>query len=116
MLAAFFTPEHLKPQCLRPKTPLSIWPLSDDCLDNYEHGKFMLTLGQLVNDELWEVRRFHLWYMEEAKVGLETFIVKVLAEYFHLSDDAQVIVEFHDMHRLLRRKDLDVAQVTLFAL
>ena len=75
----------------------------------------MLTLDDL-REEKWEVRRFHLWYMEAAKVGLETFIVKVSAEYFHLSDDAQVVVEFHDMHRLLRRKDLDVAQVTLFAL
>ena len=54
--------------------------------------------------------------MEVAKVGLRSFIVKVSAEYFHLPDDAQVLVDFHDMHRLLRRKDLDLAQVTLFAL
>ena len=54
--------------------------------------------------------------MEAAKVGLRDFVVKVPKEYFHLPDDDQVIVDFHDMHRLLRRKDLDVAQVTLFAL
>jgi hypothetical protein len=95
---------------------VSIWPLSDDCPDNYEHGKFMVTRGQLVNDEPWEVRRFHLWYMEVAKPGLRDFVVKVPAEYFHLPDDAHVVIDFHDMHRLLRRKDLDVAQVTLFAL
>ena len=73
-------------------------------------------MGQLVNDELWEVSRFHVWYMEAAKVGLETFIVKVSAEYFHMPEDGQVAVDFHVMHRLLRWKDLDVAQVTLFAL
>jgi hypothetical protein len=113
MLADFFSPQCLKH---RPPTPVLIWPLSDDCPNNYEHGKFMVTLGQLVLEEPWEIRRFHLWYMEAAKVGLCSFVVKVPAEYFHLLDDAQVLVDFHDMHRVLRRKDLDVAQVTLFAL
>ena len=77
---------------------------------------FMLTKAQLVHEEWWEVRKFHLWYMEAAKVGLQSFIVNVPAEYFHLDKDAQVIIDFHDMNRLLRREDLDVAQVTLFAL
>jgi len=54
--------------------------------------------------------------MEAAKVGLENFIIKILAEYFHMPTDGQVIVDFHDMYRLLHRKDLNVAQVTLFAL
>jgi hypothetical protein len=62
----------------------------------------MLTLGQLVNDESWEVRRFHLWYMEAAKVGLETFIVMIPAKYFHLPEDGEVVVDFQDMRRLLR--------------
>jgi hypothetical protein len=30
--------------------------------------------------------------------------------------DAYCSVVFHDMHRMLRRKDLDIAQVTLFAM
>jgi hypothetical protein len=30
--------------------------------------------------------------------------------------DGEVIVDFHDMHRLLQWKDLDVVQVTIFAL
>ena len=42
--------------------------------------------------------------------------MKVLGEYFHLPYNAQVVVHFHDMHRVLRRKDLDVSMVTLFAL
>ena len=75
----------------------------------------MLTLGDLL-EEKWEIRRFHLWYLEAAKVGLENFVIKIPTEYFHTLTDGQVIVDFHDMHRLLRRKDLDVAQVTLFAL
>jgi len=54
--------------------------------------------------------------MEAAKVGLENFIIKILAGYFHMPTDGQVIVDFHDMYRLLHRKDLNVAQVTLFAL
>jgi hypothetical protein len=113
MLADFFTPQYLKH---KPPTPVSIWPPSDDCPDNYKHGKFMVTLGQLVQEGPWEVRRFHLWYMKVTKVGLCSFVVKVPAEYFHLPDDAQVLVDFHDMHRVLQCKDLDVAQVTLFAL
>ena len=75
----------------------------------------MLTLGNLL-EEKWEVRRFHLWYMEAAKVGLCNFIIKIPVEYFHTPTDGQVIVDFHNMHRLLWQKNLDVAQVTLFAL
>ena len=74
-----------------------------------------MTLGDLL-EEKWEVRRFHLWYMEAAKVCLQNFIINIPAEYFHTPTDGQVIVDFHDMHRLLRQKDLDVAQVTIFAL
>jgi hypothetical protein len=73
-------------------------------------------MRQLINNEPWEVRRFHIWYMEAAKVGLWDFVVKVPGEYFHLPYDAQVIVDFHNMYRLLQWKDLDIAQVTLFAL
>jgi hypothetical protein len=40
--------------------------------------------------------------MEAAKVGLENFVVKIPAEYFHTSMDGQVIVDFHDMYRLLQ--------------
>jgi hypothetical protein len=54
--------------------------------------------------------------MEVAKAGLSSFVVMVSAEYFHLPEDVELIIEFHDMYRLLRRDDLDVAQVTLFAL
>jgi hypothetical protein len=72
-------------------------------------------LGDIL-EEKWEVRRFHLWYMEAAKAGLRNFIIKIPAEYFHTPMDGQVIIDFHDMYRLLRQKDLDIAQVTLFAL
>ena len=37
-------------------------------------------------------------------------------EYFQLEDDCFFTVDFHDMYRLQRRKDLDIAQVTLFAI
>ena len=75
----------------------------------------MLTLGDLLDDK-WEVRRFHLWYMEAVKVGLENFVINIPTEYFHMPTYGEVIVDFHDMHKLLRWKDLNVAQVTLFAL
>ena len=100
----------------RPRTPSSVWPLTPDCPDNFENGKFMLHLGQLVQEEPWEVRRFHLWYMHASKLGMKEFVVRGPKEYFHLEEDCDFIVDFHDMHRLLRCKDLDVAQVTLFAL
>ena len=54
--------------------------------------------------------------MEAAKLGMKTFIVKVPGKYFHLPYNAQVIIDFHDMHRVLQRKDLGVGMVTLFAL
>ena len=54
--------------------------------------------------------------MNAAKVGLQSFVVKIPMKYFHLPEDDQVVVELHDMHRLLWRKDLDVAMVMLFAM
>ena len=75
----------------------------------------MMTLGDLL-EEKWEVRRFHLWYIKVAKAGLQDFVIKIPAYYFHMPTDGEILVDFHDMYRLLRRKDLDVAQVTLFAL
>ena len=89
--------------------------MSDDCPDNYEHGKFMMTLGDLLENK-WEVRRFHLWYIEAVKAGLHTFVIKISVEYFHTPTDGEILVDFHDMYRLLQRKDLDIAQVTLFAM
>ena len=61
----------------------------------------MLTLGNLL-EEKWEVRRFHLWYMEATKVDLETFVIKILAKYFHMPTDGEILIDFHDMYRLLR--------------
>ena len=55
--------------------------------------------------------------MEAAKAGLHGFLVKVVAEYFHLpGNDVELPVDFHDMYRLLREQDLDIAQVTLFSM
>jgi hypothetical protein len=73
----------------------------------------MLSLGQLIQEELWEVRRFHLWYMHASKLGMKEFIQRVPKEYFHLDEDAYFSIVFHDMHRLLWRKDLNITQVTL---
>jgi len=65
------------------------------------HEKFMLTVGDLL-EERWKVRRFHLWYMEAAKLGLHNFGINILAEYFHMPTNGVIVVDFHDMHRLLR--------------
>jgi hypothetical protein len=75
----------------------------------------MMTLGDLLEWK-WEVRRFHLWYIKEAKAGLHTFVIKIPAEYFHTPTDGEILIDFHGMYRLLWRKDLDVTQVTLFAM
>jgi hypothetical protein len=75
----------------------------------------MVPLGQLI-EELWEVRRFHLWYMNASKLGMKDFVARVPKEYFHLTEDCEFPVDFHDMQRMLRRKDLDVAQITLFSM
>ena len=53
--------------------------------------------------------------MHAAQLGMKDFIVRAPKEYFHLEEDCY-FTDFHDMHRLLRCKDRNVAQVTLFAL
>jgi len=54
--------------------------------------------------------------MHVAKLGMNNFIARPSKDYFHLEDDCLFTVDFHDMHRLLRCKDLNVAKVILFAL
>jgi hypothetical protein len=98
----------------RPKSPVG-WPCLDDCPENYELGKYMLTLGELM-EELWDMRKFHLWYMETVKAGLCSFVIHVSQKYFSFQSDGIVVVDFDDMHRLLRRKDLNLSHVTLFSL
>jgi hypothetical protein len=75
----------------------------------------MVPLGLLI-EESWEVQRFHLWYMNASKLGMKDFIARVPKEYFHLTEDCEFPVDFHDMQRMLRRKDLNVAQITLFSM
>ena len=86
------------------------WPLSDDCSENYEHGKFMVMgpahIGAVGDKEVPSLVH---------GAGLHDSVVKVLAEYFNLTDNTQIVIDLHDMHRLLQPKDLDIAQVTLFA-
>ena len=113
MLTDFSTPSCLN---YRPPTLPSVWPLTPYCPNNFKNGKFMLPLGQLIQDEPWKVQRFHLWYMHAAQLGMKDFIVRAPKEYFHLEDDCFFTVDFHDMYRMLRCKDLDVAQVIFFAM
>ena len=54
--------------------------------------------------------------MYAAKLGMKEFIVRAPKEYFHLEDDCFFTIDFHDMYRMLRCKDLDVAQVIFFAM
>ena len=54
--------------------------------------------------------------MHAAKLGMKNFTVRAPKEFFHLKDDCLFTVDFNNLHRLLWRKDLDVAQVTLFAM
>jgi hypothetical protein len=68
----------------------------------------MLTLGELMK-ESWDVKKFHLWYIEAAKAGLCSFGIHVPRKYLSFQSDDIVVVDFHDMHRLLRCKDLDLA-------
>ena len=53
--------------------------------------------------------------MHVVKLGVKDIIVRAPKEYFHLEEDYPFTIDFHDIHRLLRRKDLNVAQVTIFA-
>lgn len=99
-----------------PTPPTSFWhPTDEEFSDKYENGKMMLPIGQLV-EELWEVWRFHRWYMNASNVSMMEFVVRVPKESFLLDEDRYISVELRDMHSLLPRQDLNVTQVTLFAL
>ena len=99
----------------RPPSPGGHWLLKE-CPDNFENGKFMLTLTQLVTEEEWETRRFHRWYIYASEAGLRSLAIKVKKKLFHLDEDSYLTLTFEDMHALLRRKDLDVSIVTLYAM
>jgi hypothetical protein len=55
----------------------------------------------------------HFYYMQARKLGMKEFIVRVPKEYFYLDKDVCCPNVFHDMCKLLRCKDHDIAQVTL---
>ena len=76
----------------------------------------MIPKAQLIDAEDWETRKFHAWYMECAKRGLYSFSVLLPKECFHYPVELQFTITFDDMSRLLRRQDIDVAQVTLFTM
>lgn len=99
----------------RPPSPGGRW-LLEECPDNFENGKFMLSKVQLVEQEEWITRRFHIWYMHVAPMGFDSVMVKVPKELFHRDDDYYMPVNFKDMHIMLRCKDIDVSLVTLFAM
>lgn len=54
--------------------------------------------------------------MVAAKPGLDSFVGNVPKEAFKLAKDVKIVIDFHDMHRMLRRTDFNIAQVTLLAL
>lgn len=78
----------------------------------------MLPLGQLVGDEPWLTRRFHIWYMYASAAGMSEIDVRVPAALFHLEGegDFHFNLTFHDVHRMMRRKELGLSHVTLFTM
>jgi len=77
----------------------------------------MIPEAQLIDDEKWDTRKFHLWYMEVAKAGMTCFTIKIPSDFFHLpSGDIQLHVDFQEMYNLLWEEDLDIVQITLFSL
>jgi hypothetical protein len=53
--------------------------------------------------------------MEAVKAGLHSSIMKVLTNVFYLANNKnKIVVDFHDMHRLLWRKGLNINQLTFF--
>jgi len=87
----------LYPCFARPTNTLQInlFTEAEDCPGHYELGKFMLPKAQLIDDEKWDTRKFHLWYMEAAKAEMTGFTVKIPKELFHLpGGDIQLHVDF----------------------
>jgi hypothetical protein len=77
----------------------------------------MIPKQKLLEENKWDTRKFHLWYMEASKRGMSSFNVKIPVEYLHLpGNDFTIPVDFKDMYRLLREEDLDIIQLTLFSL
>jgi hypothetical protein len=53
---------------------------------------------------------------ERVEVRNEGFRCEGPQGVLHLTEDCEFPIDFHDMQRMLRRKDLDVAQITLFSM
>jgi hypothetical protein len=53
--------------------------------------------------------------MEAVKEGLHSSIIKVLTNVFNLANNkTKILVDFHNMHRLLCHKGLNINQLTFF--
>jgi hypothetical protein len=65
----------------------------------------MIPKQKLLEENKWDTKKFHLWYMEASKRGMSSFNINILVEYFHLpGNDFTIPVDFKDMYRLLRRR------------
>jgi hypothetical protein len=99
----------------RQSTPPGGW-LNPDCPDKFKIGTFMLPIDHMIYNEQWDVRRFHIWYMHASELGVKEFMVRCPKELFNTDEDFSFPIHLEDMHDLLRRRELDMSLITLFAM
>ena len=83
--------------------------------ENYEHGKSLLPHLDLQLSP-WELIKFHAWIMKAMKHGIKEIIAMVPPSIFNNLVPHQIVIDFEDIHRLYRRRHMDVNLVTVFCL
>ncbi|KAG2547045.1 hypothetical protein PVAP13_9KG144300 [Panicum virgatum] len=83
--------------------------------ENYEHGKSFLPHVDLQLSP-WELIKFHAWIMKAMKHGIKEITAMVPPSIFNNPVPHQIVIDFEDLHRLYRRRHMDVNLVTVFCL
>jgi len=84
-------------------------------LKNYEHSKSFLAHVDLQLSP-WELIKFHAWIMKVMKHGIKEITAMVLPSVFNNPVLHQIVIDFEDLHRLYRRRHMDVNLITVFCL
>ena len=84
-------------------------------LENYEHGKSFLPHVDLQLSP-WELVKFRGWIMKAMKQEIKEITAMVPPSIFNNLVPHQIVIDFEDLHRLYRRRHMDVNLITVFCL
>ncbi len=86
---------------------------TDDCPEKFQLGKAFWP-DHALDDDLWEMRRLHKWYMDASKKGLTNLTIRSPVDCF--AGEGYFWLDFADLHAIYRREKMDINFVAAWCL